>query len=199
MLAGLFRKILSACSPNDLEPFEANLLSQLTRKEYHNIGFISLKHQILEMLRYQSLHYGRIGGTPDWFSRSWEGGSVVIKPKRFIGADYGFSSSLLPLYFAFPLLFESGWLGSLAIRLSQTVEELRISGFQKGSITRTYPKDVHGRVLDCNIFDERDYWKQRSESASSLGQIPKEVQEIVETNSFRKNVIIVDPGNWTTC
>lgn len=175
-------------SANELTSYERQTFAEISAKRFHSIALVSLARQLRAFVEC------RPGtGGPDWLPRQLINGHIVIRPGKFVGAEWGFGTSVVPVWPSFALLDETAFRGAVSFMVGQAILEIR---FHFPGLTHAieYPPAASVIVTPVQDYDERAYWNQRaSEAADDLKALVLEVVATVERGAFGRHVVVPTP------
>ena len=170
---------------NSLHPFERELLSAVEQAETHNILFMSIQAQLRHFL---TLKTNRIVGIPDWFSREYRDGCIIVRQQRYVGGECGPPPIEPKPSFCLDILQHGDIIGKIQIDVDQAIRKI-ITQFKNEDIE--YPASFDGIGISVDeVSDEREYWFERRDL---LGRTSKLVSFSVESGIFMDNILVCNP------
>lgn len=171
-LSRLFADDVGRLDGNRLTDFETCAYEQVSVQSHPSVAFVSLRFQLLEWLRVRMV--GRVGGMPDWWTRTTTVDGMHMTQSRIVGGDYSLPKACGPVEIGFNATVD-GDSARLVFTIDEAVQSVTLALPKRSSKGFPDPESLH--VAPAMLEDERPYWRDRAHRFEDLRRVSEVVLE----------------------
>lgn len=173
--------------PNSFTDFERVVLTSVTQMSWpRSFVALSLRYQLQAML---GARVGHFQGVRDWLGREVRGETLIIRPHRVIGGEYGMPpcEHETDVRVRFSVGGTRHLAGALTLRQSIVRMEMPTAEAARGRLSLA-------TAVSVELDDDLEYWRERRSLAGDLHAVADSALEALTVGRFLKNFVVAWPG-----